>query len=160
VALVSSVSCLITIADAIRLRIGAGHYGGIANILTDVNRLLDGAIGADGFRIDESTGGQQRAIIDLAKIDFEIPGKKFARSKTKNIELEQLKASIRAQLDKLVRRNPYPNRLRSEAGGADESYNQGSRNIEELFLELLALGKTLTQEQQRHVRENLTEERN
>jgi type I restriction enzyme, R subunit len=39
-----------------------------------------------------------------------------------------------------------------------ESYNQGSRNIEELFQELLALSKTLTKEQQRHVRENLTEE--
>jgi len=39
-----------------------------------------------------------------------------------------------------------------------ESYNQGSRNIEELFHELVALSKALNAEQQRHVRENLTEE--
>jgi type I restriction enzyme, R subunit len=39
-----------------------------------------------------------------------------------------------------------------------ESYNQGSRNIDELLQELVALSKALTKEQQRHVRENLTEE--
>ena len=39
-----------------------------------------------------------------------------------------------------------------------ESYNAGSRNIEELFQELLALSRALTEEQQRHVREQLTED--
>ncbi len=39
-----------------------------------------------------------------------------------------------------------------------ESYNAGSRNIEELFEELLKLSRNLTEEQQRHVRENMTEE--
>jgi type I restriction enzyme, R subunit len=158
VALLSAVSCLITIADAIRLRIGAGHSGDISDILTDVNRLLDGAIAADGFRIDEGTEGQKRGVIDLAKIDFEVLGKKFAKSKTKNVELEQLKASIRAQLDKLVRLNRTRIDFVAKLEELIESYNQGSRNIEELFQELLALSKTLTKEQQRHVRENLTEE--
>ena len=39
-----------------------------------------------------------------------------------------------------------------------DSYNAGSRNIEELFEELLKLSRNLTEEQQRHVRENMTEE--
>ena len=39
-----------------------------------------------------------------------------------------------------------------------ESYNSGSRNIEELFEELLKLSRNLSDEQQRHVRENMTEE--
>ncbi len=39
-----------------------------------------------------------------------------------------------------------------------ESYNNGSRNIEELFEELVKLSRNLTDEQQRHVRENMTEE--
>ena len=39
-----------------------------------------------------------------------------------------------------------------------ETYNAGSRNIEELFEELLTLSRTLNEEQQRHVRENMTEE--
>ena len=39
-----------------------------------------------------------------------------------------------------------------------ESYNAGSRNIEQLFEELLKLSTSLDNEQERHVRENLTEE--
>jgi len=38
-----------------------------------------------------------------------------------------------------------------------ESSNTGSRNIEELFRELLALSRTLSDAQKRHVRENLSE---
>ena len=39
-----------------------------------------------------------------------------------------------------------------------ESYNAGSRNIEDMFEELLTLSRTLSDEQQRHVREQLNEE--
>ena len=39
-----------------------------------------------------------------------------------------------------------------------ESYNNGSRNIEDLFNELVNLSRNLSEEQQRHVRENMTEE--
>ncbi len=39
-----------------------------------------------------------------------------------------------------------------------ESYNAGSRNIEELFDELLNLSRNLSDEQQRHVREKMSEE--
>jgi type I restriction enzyme, R subunit len=39
-----------------------------------------------------------------------------------------------------------------------ESYNAGSRNIDELFKELLALSRNLNEEQERHVREHLSEE--
>ena len=39
-----------------------------------------------------------------------------------------------------------------------ESYNSGSRNIEDLFNELVNLSRNLSEEQQRHVRENMTEE--
>ncbi|MFO1422980.1 MAG: hypothetical protein U1F70_04870 [Candidatus Competibacteraceae bacterium] len=39
-----------------------------------------------------------------------------------------------------------------------ENYNAGSRSIEELFAELLKLSNSLDDEQQRHVRENMSEE--
>lgn len=39
-----------------------------------------------------------------------------------------------------------------------ESHNNGSRNIEQLFEELLKLSNSLDDEQERHVRENLSEE--
>ena len=39
-----------------------------------------------------------------------------------------------------------------------ESYNAGSRNIEQLLDELLKLSRSLSDEEQRHVRENMSEE--
>src|SRR5437773_5742989 len=39
-----------------------------------------------------------------------------------------------------------------------ESSNHGRRNSEELFNELVTLSRALSDEQQRHVRENMTEE--
>lgn len=39
-----------------------------------------------------------------------------------------------------------------------EAYNNGSRNIEDIFKDLLALTRVLTEEQDRHVREHLSEE--
>ena len=39
-----------------------------------------------------------------------------------------------------------------------EAYNSGSRNIDEIFKDLLALTSVLTEEQERHVREHLSEE--
>jgi type I restriction enzyme, R subunit len=154
---VSAVSCLGTIADEIRSRTGAGQTGEISGVLTAVNRLLDDSIAADGFRIAEATGEQQ-GTIDLAKIDFETLAKRFAKSNTKNIELEQLKVAIRTQLDKMVRLNRTRIDFLAKFEELIESYNQGSRNIDEMFHELVALSKALTGEQQRHVRENLTEE--
>jgi hypothetical protein len=87
----------------IRTRTGAGRSGDISGVLADVNRLLDDSIAADGFRIAEMTTSQQPSVIDLTKIDFETLAKRFAKSNTKNVELEQLKVATRSQLDKLVR---------------------------------------------------------
>ena len=39
-----------------------------------------------------------------------------------------------------------------------EAYNSGSRNIDEIFKDLLTLTQTLTEEEDRQVRENLSEE--
>jgi type I restriction enzyme, R subunit len=153
---VSRVSCLSVIADEIRLRTGSGDAADISSVLSQVNRLLDESIAADGFRIKERDDG--RAIIDLAKIDFDALAKRFAKSKKKNVDLEQLKAAIRAQLDKLIRLNRTRADYLAKFEELIESYNSGSRNIQELFEELLIFTRALTEEEQRHVRENLAEE--
>ena len=84
--------------------------------------------------------------------------KRFKESKHKNTDLEVLKAAIRAQLEKLIRLNRTRADFAEKFEELIESYNAGSRNIEELFEELLKLSRSLNEEQQRHVRENMTEE--
>ena len=84
--------------------------------------------------------------------------KRFKASTTKNTDLEELKAAIRAQLEKLIRLNKTRANYADKFEELIESYNSGSRNIEDLFEELLKLSRNLSDEQQRHVRESMTEE--
>jgi type I restriction enzyme R subunit len=96
--------------------------------------------------------------IDLSKINFEALAQRFKESKHKNTDLEALKAAIRAKLDTLVRLNRTRADFAEKFEALIESYNAGSRSIEQLFEELLKLSNNLDDEQERHVRENLTEE--
>lgn len=65
---------------------------------------------------------------------------------------------VRAQLEKLILLNKTRADFAETFEELIESYNAGSRNIEELFEELLKLSRNLSEEQQRHVRENMTGE--
>lgn len=125
--------------------------------MADINRLLDESIAADGFRIKEDKAGEGRCVIDISKIDFEALAKRFSKSSHKNVELEQLKAAIRAELDKLICLNRSRTDFLAKFEELIEYYNAGSRNIDELFQQLLNLSRNLNDEQERHVRENLTE---
>jgi type I restriction enzyme R subunit len=154
----SRAACLATIAGTIREQLGE-DVPDISAVMDGINRLLDDSIAADGFHIRSRVAeGDGRSVIDISAIDFETLAKRFKKSAHKNIELEQLKAAIAAQLDKLIRLNKTRADYLSKFEELIESYNSGSRNIEELFEELLALTRALNDEQQRHVRENLTEE--
>ena len=158
----SRLGCLAVIADEIRLRTGEG-FADISDVMTGITQLLDKSIGAEGFSIVPSPerGDDLQArpgVIDLSKIDFAALSKRFKESSKKNLELEALKAAIRAQLDKLIRLNPSRVDYLQKFEELIENYNAGSRNIENLFQQLLNLSQTLNDEQQRHVRENLSEE--
>ncbi|HNP81786.1 MAG TPA: type I restriction endonuclease subunit R [Nitrospira sp.] len=151
----SRVACLTTIAETIRERTGEGPAD-ISAVMADLNKILDASVAADGFHIPQGKSGH--GVIDLTKIDFEALAKRFGKSKTRNIDLEQLKAAIRSQLNTLVRLNRTRADYLTKFEELIESYNAGSRNIEELFKELLALSRSLNDEQERHVRERLSEE--
>lgn len=125
-------------------------------MIADLNKILDASVAADGFHIPQRTDGH--GVIDLTKIDFDALAKRLSESKTKNIDLEQLKAAIRSKLDTLIRLNRIRADYLAKFEELIESYNAGSRNIDELFKELLALSRSLNEEQERHVREHLSEE--
>jgi len=96
--------------------------------------------------------------MDLSRIDFQALGARFKEAKRKNIELETLKAAVRAMLERLIRLNRTRIDFQERFEELIDAYNAGTKNIEELFSELIALSRALTEEQTRHVRENLTEE--
>ncbi len=147
----SSTACLAAIAGAIRAKLNP-NPADISGVMGDIGKLLDASI------TGVAMPSKPTPLMDLSKIDFEALGKRFKQSKHKNTDLEVLKAAIRANLEKLIRLNKTRSDFREKFEELIESYNAGSRNIEDLFNELLALSRTLSEEEHRHIREHMTEE--
>ena len=145
------VACLAAIADAIRTKLNP-NPADISEVMGGIGQLLDASI--EGVTVQEGPA----VVMDLSKIDFGALAAKFRESKHKNTDLEVLKSAIRAQLEKLIRLNPTRADFAEKFEALIDSYNAGSRNIEELFEALVKLSRNLTDEQQRHVRENMSEE--
>ena len=143
--------CILAIAERIRAIVDPPD---ISYVLQGIQELLDESIAAVPFTISEKKGG----YFDLSKIDFAALRKKFAKDKPTNTDLERLKAAVRAQLERLVRLNRTRADYLTKFQDLIDSYNAGSRNIDDIFRELLDLSGILTEEQTRHVRENLSEE--
>jgi type I restriction enzyme R subunit len=145
------ISGIATLASAIRAKLSPNPPD-IATILAQITGVLDESITGTTIR----DGGPP--AIDLSKINFEALAEQFKKSKHKNIELEAIKAAIAGKLEKLIRLNRTRANFTEKFEALIESYNNGSRNIEQLFEELLRLSNSLDDEQARHVRENLSEE--
>jgi len=145
------VAGLAVLVEVIRRKINPNPPD-IAAILGEITGLLDKSI--TGLMIRE--GGLP--AIDLSRINFEVLAQRFKDSKHKNTDLEALKAAIRARIEKLVRVNRTRADFAEKFEALIESYNAGSRNIEQLFQELLKLSKSLDEEELRHIREKLTVE--
>ncbi|MDF1659873.1 MAG: type I restriction endonuclease subunit R [Verrucomicrobiales bacterium] len=126
----------------------------ISAVLEEISRTLDGSIVAEPH-IDPGAGSK---TIDLSKIDFEALSAKFARSNTRNTEAQQLRALIERKLDKLIRLNASRYDYLDRFQKMIEEYNSGALSIEQLFEQLVDFSKDLNEEEQRHMRENISEE--
>jgi type I restriction enzyme R subunit len=128
----------------------------VSAIIGEVEKLLDDAVAAHGFRIPE--GSEPKALVNLSEVDFEALAEKFARSRTKHTEAEQLKAEVAQKVGQLVKANPTRVSFQERFEKLIATYNQGSQTIEVFFEELLRFARSLTEEEQRAMREELAEE--
>jgi type I restriction enzyme R subunit len=147
----SRAACLAAIAAAIRAKLNP-NPADISGVMGEIGKVLDASI------TGVAMPAKPAPVLDLSKIDFEALRKRFKESKHRNTDLEVLKAAIRAHLEKLISLNKTRTDFREKFEELIESYNAGSLNIEDLFNQLIELSRTLSEEQQRHVREHMTEE--
>jgi type I restriction enzyme R subunit len=147
----SRVACLTTLVEAIRVKRNPNPPD-ITQVMSGINNLLDASITGHEIRQEGPPA------LDLSKINFEALAKRFKKSKHKNTDLEVLKAAIRAQLERMIKLNRTRTDFAEKFEALIESYNAGSRSIEELYQELVNLSNSLNEEQERHVRENMSEE--
>ena len=91
----------------------------ITEVLRRIGQVLDNSI--EGVVMTQ--GSPQ---IDLSRIDFKALEAKFKRSQAKNLDLERLKAAIRAQLDRLIEINETRVDFRQKFESLIEDYNSGA----------------------------------
>ncbi|RPJ69828.1 MAG: DUF3387 domain-containing protein, partial [Alphaproteobacteria bacterium] len=126
----------------------------ISHVMEKVEKLLDESIASEGYLIKDQPSSK---LINLNEIDFEVLRKKFNQGR-KRTELEKLKAILESKLKLMILLNKTRIDYLETYQKMIAEYNAGSRNVEDLFNELIELVKKLSEEEQRHIAENLTEE--
>jgi type I restriction enzyme R subunit len=131
----------------------------ISTVMHQINQLLDQSISAEGYQISnvvrESEDIENK--IDLSQIDFDAL-KKYFESKNKNIAITGIRSIIEKKLDQLLRENRTRIDFVEEFQKLIEEYNSGSANMELLFAKLQAFAEKLSEEEQRHIKEQLSKE--
>jgi len=125
----------------------------VSEVMREVDDLLDRSVAAEGYVIHDGSGHR----VDLSQIDFDALKKRFASGR-KHIEAEKLKGQLSQKLKEMVSRNRARMDYLRKFQEMIEEYNSGSYNIEAFFKKLTEFAKGLSDEEQRVIREQLTEE--
>ncbi|KES25016.1 MULTISPECIES: type I restriction endonuclease subunit R [Pseudomonas] len=126
----------------------------ISEVMQQVEDLLDRSIAPVPYIIKE---GDDQPLHDLSKIDFEKLKEKFNQGR-KRTEAEKLRALLSMKLETMLTENPTRKDFMEKFQKLIDAYNSGSLNIEVFFKQLLELTADLQIEDQRAIRENLSEE--
>ncbi len=129
----------------------------LAEIGDAVVELLDRSVGAGEYVIRAAAeGSEPDPLVDLSRIDFESLAAGFAGRKRS--ETDRLAALLKQGATGAATRNPTRHDLVERIEELIAEYNAGSFNIDEYLRRLIELSRTLTDEEQRTVVEDLDEE--
>jgi type I restriction enzyme R subunit len=130
----------------------------ISLVMQQVDGLLDRSIATEGYIIrDASALDDDEHWIDLSSIDFEALVRKFKTGRKRTMN-EKLKGTVAQQLMAMVRFNRTRMDYLERFQAMIDAYNAGSLNAEEFFGQLVAFARSLNEEEQRGVGEQLDEE--
>lgn len=95
---------------------------------------------------------------DISGIDFDLLRREFAKAKRKNLVIRDLELVIQERIAALLFNNPNRINYYEQYQKIIEAYNQEQDRsaIEKTFMDLMNLAQSMTQEQQRYVREGFT----
>ena len=125
----------------------------IGGVMNDIELVLDMSIDTEGYIISTD----DNAIVDLSGLDFEKMRKDFEK-KHKHTEMQKLKAKIEEVLNDMIAQNrtriDYLERFEKMIA----EYNSGSKNVDLIYKNLVDFAESLSDEQKRHIQENISEE--
>ena len=124
----------------------------IKELSQKVAALLDESISIDDYQIKDSKP------LNLSEIDFDELKERFACGEKPQTTLESLKSTIKNKIKELMELNPTRESYLDRFEELIKNYNAGDINAEKFFLELVNLSRNLAEEENRHMRENLSQE--
>ena len=140
---------LLVIAEKIRTLTPAAD---ISKVMEKVERLLDDSIATEGYVIAE-----KNKPVDLSRIDFDALKKQFEKGR-KRIEAERLRRLLESKVAIMIRLNKSRMDYMDKLQQMIDEYNAGSINVETFFKRLVEFSRSLQEEDQRAIKEQLSEE--
>lgn len=131
----------------------------VDNARSQINVLLDQSIEAS--KISESSGEYaivKSKVIDLSKLDIDKIREQFRKTPYKNIEISDLRVFIQEKLEAMMNKNVTRSKFSEMYRNIINRYNAGGSENEDFYEELLKFVEKMQEEEERHIRENLTEE--
>lgn len=127
-----------------------------------ISALLDESVVTAGNRQHAESKPEYQIVQtgrtwNLSKLDFEKLKTEFEKAPYKNIEIADLRAFIEEKLAQMLERNITRIDFAERYQSIVERYNAGGSVTENTFEELLNFGRDLSEEEERHIREGLTE---
>lgn len=145
-------SALKAIKDRIKI-IGPEKNDDISEVKKEIEKKLDEGIASEPITIDGDN-----ELIDIGQVDFDKLKKRFSKKKHKRVALEKMKTKIEQQVQEMVEQNRTRMDFKERYEEMIDKYNNYSVSVEMQLEELFNFVQDLNEEQERHVRENLSEE--
>jgi len=148
---------LYVIAEMIRTMTRKQPSKNVLAAIAEIERLIDEAISGAAVGAPVPSGEDMKRLFDLSTLDFERLAELFARGEKKTAT-EILRGQTEDRARAMANRNPTRIDLLERLSDLIDRYNAGSLDVERLFEELTAFTRALDEEEQRHLKENLSEE--
>lgn len=97
-------------------------------------------------------------LVDLSKLDFDKIKANYKEAEYKNIEISDLRAFIEQKLQDMMDRNVSRGNFAEKLQKIIDRYNAGGMLTDDYFDDLMNFAKDLRTEEERHIREGLSEE--
>jgi len=138
---------------ASRIRDVGARSVDVSQVKKDLEDLLDKSIQAGEYVIS-----QHKKIKDLSLLDAEALRAFFAGLDNKDMQVASMCSELEDKITEMVRLNKNRARFMERLVSLLQEYNSGAHDIDQLFDELVALAKDLSVEEQRAIKENMSEE--
>jgi len=125
----------------------------IDEVMQEIEQVLDLSIDAQGYIISDDKNN----TVDLSGLDFEKMRRDFEK-KHKNMELQKLKDKVEQVLYDMIEKNKTRTDYLERFEQMIAEYNAGSKNVDIIYKNLVDFAEALSEEQKRHMQENLSEE--